>query len=213
MSRLTAVASVRGFAALLIASLLITGCTPPVAHRVPSPRGHRAPIPSGAGPSTDRPRAFPGDLPAGVPRGLAPGRQRIDRRSADAVAAAFVERLELWDTVLDRRPNDAARRAAAYATPELRSRMLAAEPDGPPGERWNALVSHHGWTTVTTRLGGLGENSPTSATTATRAVTPVLVDHGTDGWTSDPEAPGTYIVVLDRAGRDRPWAVTSYTIQ
>lgn len=213
MSRLRAEACVPGFAVLLIASLMITGCTSPVPHRVPPPREHPAPVPSRAGPSTDRPQAFPRDLPAGVPRGLTPAQRRADRRSADAVAAAFVVRLELWDSALDRRPNDAARRAAAYATPVLRSRMLAAEPDGPPGERWNALVSHHGWTTVTTRLGGLGENSPTSATTATRAVTPVLVDHGTDGWTSDPEAPGTYIVVLHRAGRDRAWAVNSYTIQ
>lgn len=204
---------------LAVVSLMITGCTQPAARPVPPALGPMTPIPSKtsiaskANRATDGPQPFPSDLPAGVPRGLTPAEQRVDRRSADAVAAAFVVRLELWDSALDRRPNDAARRAVAYATRKLRSRMLAGEPLGPPGERWAALVDHHGWTTVTTRLGGLGEDPPTTATTAMRAVTPVPVDHGTDGWTSYPEPPGTYIVVLVRAGKGRPWAVNSYTIQ
>lgn len=196
-----------------LASLIITGCTHPAAHPVPPARGSPTPVRSAADPATGRPQPFPRDLPAGAPRGLTPAQQRVDRRSADAVAAAFVVRLELWDSALDRRPNDAARRAAAYATPRFRSEMLAGEPDGLPGERWNALVSHHGWTTVTARLGGLGQDPPTTATSAMRAVTPVPVDHGTDGWTSYPGPPGTYIVVLDRAGKGRPWSVNSYAIQ
>lgn len=129
------------------------------------------------------------------------------------MAAAFVVRLELWDSELDRRPNDAARRAAAYATPALRTRMLSGEPDGSTGARWTGLVRHRGWSTVTARLGGIGESPPTTSTRAVRSVTPVPVDHGTDGWTSYPDPPGTYIVVLDRAGEGRFWAVSSYTIQ
>jgi hypothetical protein len=141
------------------------------------------------------------------------GQQQVDRNDPDAVAAAFVVRLELWDTELDRRPNDAARRAAPYATPQLRAQLLSATPEGAPGNRWDVLVRHRGWTTVTTESGGIGEDPPTSDTAAVRAVTPVPVDHGVDGWTSSPDPPGTYIVKLSRVGKGRPWSVSSYTIQ
>lgn len=209
----------RAAAAILaaIATLMITGCTPSVAtgnhaRIVPS----SPPVTSASAPVSppdQRPSPFPSDLPSGVPRGLTPAQARVDRASADAVAEAFVVRLELLDTRLDRRPNDAARRAAAYATPRLRSQLLSGEPVGAPGERWTELVQHRGWTTVASQLGGIGEDPPTTATTATRAVTPIPTDHGADGWTSHPDPPGTYIVVLTRARKGKVWAVSSYTIQ
>lgn len=202
---------VRAVPGVLVAVLMINGCTHPAPTAEPR-TSSPAPVPADD-PATERPKAFPRDLPAGRPRGLTAAQQKVDRRSADAVAAAFVVRLELWDTELDRRPNDAARRAAAYATTPFRNRLLFGEPSGSPGARWTELVSHRGWTTATTRLGGLGESQATTNTAAVRAVTPAPVDHGTDGWTSYPDAPGTYVVVLKRAEKDRSWAVGSYTIQ
>lgn len=207
----------RAFVVLVaFVALMITGCTPRAATAdgsagVASPSAAVTPLP--LDPPTERPAAFPSDLPSGVPRGLTAAQRQVDRTSADAVAEAFVVRLELLDTRLDTRPNDAARRAAAYATPKLRSQLLSGEPTGPPGERWTELVEHHGWTSVTSQLGGLGESPPTTATTATRAVTPTPTDHGVDGWISHPNPPGTYIVVLDRAWKGRTWAVSGYTIQ
>lgn len=206
---------VRRVVAVTCVAMMLAGCTRPAPAPPSGPVQVRA-MPSRTAvptPMVARHQQFPQDLPTGLPRGMSPTQRRVDRHSADAVAQAFVVRLELWDSELDRRPNDAARRAAAYVTPRLRARMLSGEPDGPPGQRWTGLVRHHGWTTVTTELGGLGENPPTTVGTAVRAVTPVPVDHGTDGWTSDPDPPGTYIVELDRVGKDRPWAVDSYTIQ
>ncbi|QGN34290.1 hypothetical protein [Microlunatus sp. Gsoil 973] len=144
---------------------------------------------------------------------MTPALRTVDRHRVDAVAAAFVVRLQLWDTRLDRRPNDAVRRAAAFATPALRSRLLAGQPLSAPGERWTRLVEHHGWTTVRAEIGGIGESPPTVDHRAVRAVTPVCMDHGSDGWTSFPEPLGTYIVVLERAGTGQVWAVSGYTIQ
>lgn len=200
-------------AVLLLVLLLITGCTQSAASARDPAVTSATPVQHDEASRAEPRQPFPRDLPDGVPRGLTPDQQKVDRHSADAVAEAFVVRLEAWDSNLDRRPNDAARRAAAYATPEFRARMLAGEPRGSPGERWTVLVSHHGWTTVTAELGGIGENPPTTTRAAVRPVTPVPVDHGADGWTSYPAVPGTYVVELQRAGKGQPWAVSSYTIQ
>lgn len=198
-----------------LAIVLITGCgqQKPAAVSPARPSVSATAAGPAGKPAVGSAHAFPRDLPAGQPRGLTAAQTRVDRRSADAVAVAFVVRLELWDTRLDRRPNDAARRAVGYATPTLRGTMLAGEPEAGPGTRWAALAEHHGWTTVRTESGGLGEKPPTTITRAVRSVTPVSIDHGTDGWTSYPESPGTYIVTLQRTGKDRSWAVSSYTIQ
>ena len=202
---------------VVFAALMIASCTPPAAApdrsrpRAPSPSAPRARASASA--SDRRPSPFPTDLPSGVPRGLTPAEATVDRSSADAVAEAFVVRLELVDTRLDRRPNDAVRRAAAYATPGLRAQLLSGEPIGPPGVRWAELVHRHGWSTVVCQLGGIGEDPPTTATRAIRAVTPIPTDHGDDGSISHPDPPGTYIVVLNRARKGEVWAVSSYTIQ
>jgi hypothetical protein len=194
-------------------ALLLTGC----GHPAPLAAGSRPalpPVPATADPRGSRSDPLPRNPPTGGdPRGLNSTQRTVDLHDADAVAVAFVVRLQLWDTRLDRRPNDAVRRAAAYATPRLRSRLLAAQPTGGAGERWGRLTEHRGWTTVSTRLGGIGESPPTTDRSAVRAVTPVCVDHGSDGWTSFPDPLGTFVVVLARAGRSRVWAVSSYTIQ
>lgn len=160
------------------------------------------------GPSDrDRQRAF-----SGPARGLTPAQRRVDRHDPDQVATAFVVRLEAWDTALDRRPNDAVRRAVDYADRSLRSRLLAAEPRAAPGQRWNVLADHRGWTSVRTRLGGLGPE-PTAEHSAVRAVTATPTDHGADGWTAFPGTGWTYIVTLGRGRQDAGWTVVGYTIQ
>lgn len=199
----------------VVAVSVFAGCAEPAAAPSHSRAGPSSPATrsASADPPDQRPIPFPTDLPSGAPRGLTPAEATVDRGSADAVAEAFVVRLELMDTRLDHRPNDAARRAAAYATPRLGSRLLSNEPIGAPGVRWTELVRHHGWSTVASQLGGIGEATPTTATSATRAVTPIPTDHGDDGWISHPDPPGTYIVVLNRTPGGKVWTVSSYTIQ
>lgn len=169
-------------------------------------------------------QSLPADPPGNaVARGLTPAQRTVDHDDAGQVASAFVVRLQAWDTRLDRRPNDAARRAVGFADPALRARLLATEPRAAPGRRWNDLVEHNGWTSVRTRLGGLGPE-PTTDNTAARAVTAIPVDHGADGWTAFPDTDWTYIVTLRRQrehrGRNGPpsakmaeWTVVGYTIQ
>lgn len=207
----------------VIILLPLTGCSDP-ATAPSSAAGRRsdtstvgppspAVTPDTAAPDTSRPEAD-ASVPGGgdEPRGLTAAQRRVDRDDPDQVATAFVVRLEAWDTALDRRPNDAVRRAVAYAGPQLRSRLLAAEPGRHRGHRWNDLLDHHGWTSVTTRLGGLGP-APTGERSAVRAVTCRPVDHGVDGWTAFPGDSGTYIVTLTRAPKRRGWTVVGYTIQ
>lgn len=210
-----------GVLVLTIIGLVISGCTLPALPGTdrqrtsppPATPSARPRVAAGTTSPTTPSTPFPDDLPGGDPRGLTPAQKRVDRDDPDAVAAAFVVRLQLWDTELDRRPNDAARRAVPYATPQLRAAMLSSAPVAAPGDRWAELAGHHGWTTVTTESGGVGEDAPTTDTTAVRAVTPDPLDHGDDGWISHPDPPGTYIVTLARVGKGRPWAVSSYTIQ
>ena len=147
-----------------------------------------------------------------IPRGLTQEQRTVDRRDPDQVATAFVVRLEAWDTALDDRPNDAVRRAVAFAGAQLRARLLAGEPAAAPGQRWNQLRRHHGWTSVRTRLGGLGP-PPTTSRTAVRAVSYTVVDHGDTGWVAFPGDDGTYIVRLRRSSVRAGWTVVGYTIQ
>ncbi|SDS71545.1 hypothetical protein [Microlunatus soli] len=174
----------------------------------PFPGGHPSRGSSGSGPAVADPRSTEPD----AARGLTASQRRVDRRDADQVATAFVVRLEAWDTALDRRPNDAVRRAVAFADPVLRSRLLAAEPRSGPGARWNQLAEHRGWTSVRTRLGGLGP-PPTTDRSAVRAVSVTPVDHGAGDWIAFPDTGSTYIVTLRRQSQDAGWTVVGYTIQ
>lgn len=151
----------------------------------------------------------------GTPRGLTAAQRKINRSDASSTAIAFAVRMEAWDTKLDTRPEHAAVRAAKYAAPTLRRELLAKMPSSsPPGVRWNRLLAHHGWVTVSTVLGGMGPPPVDTATAAVRGVTVTPVDHGAGHWTSWPDRTErmTYVIDLTRSHRGTDWSVSSYKI-
>lgn len=158
----------------------------------------RTPLPSGA---------------AGTPRGRhdSPAAVVHDRRDAGQVAAAFAARLDLWDTAIDHRPNDAAKRAARLATAGFRHKMLDGAPVAAPGAHWTTLAQHHGWTTVTAQLGGLGEPPSDSPTGAWRVVTTTATPRGPHRWRGTPMTT-TYAIQLVRTRPGNPWYVTDYRL-
>lgn len=92
------------------------------------------------------PNAVPPGAP-GAPRGGTEG--TVDGADADAVAEAIASTLLRFDTALDLSPQDAARRASKWMTPELADEQDAQVAGG--GAWWNDLAAGNGWTsTVTT---------------------------------------------------------------
>lgn len=149
----------------------------------------------------------------GTPRGQQTSLHHpVDRSNADQVAAAWGQLLELWDCRLDRRPNDASRRAVKYATQQLRGKMLSGSPVAPPGHRWNQLCAHDGWTTTKARLGGLGAPPADTPDEAWRAVQITTTDHGANGWQGETTST-LYVVHLTRDTKEQPWQVASYRIR
>lgn len=144
-------------------------------------------------------------------RGLPASVLNPKRTSASAVAATFVKIIESPDTAIDKHPGQASRRADYLAAPAL-ARALDTNQTAPTvtEKRWASLVSHHGWTSAKTQLGGLGTDAPPSGTTGAVAVTAYPVDHGTHGthkWIARQD-PVTWLITLERATPKSPWRVT-----
>lgn len=185
------------------------------------------PSPSASPPGTatampsDSPIATPSRTPLppgkkGTPRGAATSLpKKVDKTKASDVAEMFAINAELWDTYLDHRPNDSSARAAAWASPTLRKKMLTSAPLAAPGADWDNLVAQHGYTTVKIRFGGIGNPPPDTATTAYRAIQIAnQTEHSDHGWSHTGPDQGTlYIVTLHRLGPGKAWAVSNFTIQ
>lgn len=208
--------------------LLVTGCTPdPLIHGADP---GATPTPPSSAPSvvldaqegppaevTPAPTTAPlqaGDvpspsLPAGKP-GTARGQidpRGVDRTSADQVAAAFGNALVAVDTNIDNRPNDAATRAATYATPELMAAMTASAPISNPDAAWTTLQAHHGWTSVVSTPARTAR--PDAPTEVWRAVTTTAQPHGEDAWTGT-TTQLTWTVQLTRPTSTGPWQIAQY---
>lgn len=151
-------------------------------------------------------------LPAGKD-GVARGQidpATVDRANPDAVATAFAATLVAVDTKIDNRPNDAAKRAATYATADLSAAMTASAPISNPGAEWTTLQSHQGWTRVNT-------SAPTTppgvisdpATETWRTVTTVATPTGTDGWVGS-VTKLTWRAKLTRTSPSGPWQVARF---
>ena len=145
----------------------------------------------------------------GVPRGQNTPDDKVKRTKADSVATAFAERLVTLDTKLDNRPNDAARRAAAFATDTLAEQLRKGAPTGGVGNEFRILQQHKGWTLVQSTLGGLGEPPPDTATTAVRAVTTTTTGTNATGWEGKP-ATTTWLLELTRTSKKANWAVSAF---
>lgn len=131
----------------------------------------------------------------GTPRGgVVTGVRRSDPSSvADAVAATVFG----WDTRIDHSPQDAARRAVGWMTPQLAARTRAAATAG-GGAAWDALAAHHGWTSTTVRADP-EYPATTTSTGAVRRVVVTVTPHTAD----KAQLPGQswlVLVTLQRAG-------------
>jgi hypothetical protein len=203
----TTVGVVAGFAACTSATTRAAVPTPIAsspAHPPASAAPHRGATPSPSASTSGE-----------TPRGLTAAQRKVNRADASSTATAFAVRLEAWDTDLDAEPGGAAVRAATYATPKLRRRLLSNRQGlSAPGARWEQLVAHHGWVAVSTELGGLGPAPKDTATSAVRGVTTTPTDHGAGHWTSWPDRSErmTYVIYLTRTKPGADWSVSKYTI-
>lgn len=181
--------------------------TPTVQTASPTPHGTGTPTPSPTttGPTADQPRGLKPSLP----------HHQLRRDKATDTALAFVITAETWDTRIDKRPNDAGRRAADLATNDLRYQMTKGEPKAAPGAEWEKLVNHHGYTTVKTTPGGFGKPPPDTKTKAIRGVTVnKQTMHGDHHWTAKGDGSGSgYVFTLHRDHKGAPWSVSDYNIE
>jgi hypothetical protein len=118
--------------------------------------------------------------PAGPPASGSAAPSSIDRAALE-VTRAWLS----YDTRVDHRPNDTARRLALpRLSPALRAEVTgfdtaaAAAPDA----QWQDWTRRHAWATVTVALGG-DDHPPDTADTAWRQVAATLTLHGDQQWT------------------------------
>lgn len=214
------------FAGAGLLLVLVAGCS----DRAPVPGPSSSPIPTAenvleahtAAPSWTpapvvSPPAAPGrevpspSLPAGQ-TGTARGQidpATVDRLNPNAVATAFAATLSAIDTQIDNRPNDAATRAATYATDDLRVAMTASAPISNPGAAWTTLHSHQGWTRVATGKPVAPAAHVDTSTDVWRTVTTVATPTSSDGWTGSP-VELTWTLQLTRTSPSDPWRVARY---
>jgi len=192
-------------AAAAAAVAVAAGCAGCTGAAAPSPAAATsaaisAPAASAAGSRVAPPVAAPANaVPAGTrgtPRGgIVTSVRRGDPTSvADAVAATAFR----WDTRIDRSPQDAARRAVGWMTPQEAARTTAAATSG-GGAAWAALAAHHGWTSTTVR-GDTELPAPTTNTGAARRVVVTVTAHTGDR-TRLPGQSWLVLVTLQQAGR------------
>ena len=118
--------------------------------------------------------------PAGPPPSGSAAPSSIDRAALE-VTRAWLS----YDTRVDHRPNDTARRLALpRLSPALRAEVTgfdtaaAAAPDA----QWQDWTRRHAWATVTVALGG-DDHPPDAADTAWRQVAATITLHGDQQWT------------------------------
>lgn len=175
----------------------------------PGPPGRFTPVAT-ARTSTARTVPSP-SLPAGK-KGVARGQidpATVDRANPDSVATAFAVTLVAVDTKLDNRPNDAATRAATYATADLSAAMTASAPISAPGAEWTTIQSHQGWTRVTTSSPATLVAHADTPTEVWRAVTTVATPTGADGWVGS-ATKLTWTAQLTRTSPSGPWQVARF---
>jgi hypothetical protein len=118
--------------------------------------------------------------PAGSPASGSAALSPIDRAALE-VTRAWLS----YDTRVDHRPNDTARRLALpRLSPALRAEVTgfdtaaAAAPDA----QWQDWTRRHAWATVSVALGG-DDHPPDTADTAWRQVAATITLHGDQQWT------------------------------
>lgn len=206
--------------------VLATGCTTRTPSQGPSPTPTPSPAvvldaqPGSPDPYTPLAVPSPAAAPKQVPSPSLPAGQdgmargqidpaTVDRANPAAVATAFAATLVAVDTKIDNRPNDAAKRAATYATADLSTAMTASAPISAPGAEWTTLQSHQGWTRVTTSSPAAPPAHADTPTEAWRAVTTVVTPTGADGWVGS-ATKLTWTAKLTRTSPSGPWKVAQF---
>lgn len=142
--------------------------------------------------------------------GAAPSARSTIRTAGgpDEVALAATRAWFSWDTRVDRRPNDTARRLALeWLTPTLRRQVVDFRSEASPGADWEDWARRHAHAGVTTRLGG-DDRPPDGADTTYRQVIAVITLQGDKGWRAVQERTVFLRLVLD-SGRWRVAEVTA----
>jgi len=126
--------------------------------------------------------------PAGPPAsgsGSGSGSGSVTLSPIDRAALEVTRAWLSYDTRVDHRPNDTARRLALpRLSPQLRAEVTgfdtaaAAAPDA----QWQDWTRRHAWATVTVALGG-DDHPPDTADTAWRQVAATITLHGDQQWT------------------------------
>lgn len=130
----------------------------------------------------------------------------VDDSDPDAVAAAYLETANTFDSATDEDPTNAQRRAARWMSPAAREGIdesLTIRPSG----TWNEMASHDGYTSATVTPVQL-DPPKDSDDTVYRDFTVSVEWHGRDSWDgpTEPEAQIVYLT-LQKSTSDK-WQVS-----
>jgi hypothetical protein len=147
---------------------------------------------------------------AGTPAGTAATRpgDSVFPGTPDAAALAVTAAWFRYDTRVDHRPNDTARRLAmAWLAPAMRRQVLTFTSTTDPGAEWISWTARHAWASVGARPGG--DDHPADLPDAAwRQVLAKITLHGDDGWTAEVRR----TVFLHLARMDGQWLVTGLQV-
>lgn len=164
---------------LLPMALLLAGCagdsdpaSPPTANVFAS----SAPTSTPSASSSEAPDAVP-LAGTGAPRGV--DALGVDERNPTSVAHKAVVTAWTWDSAIDHAPQDAARRAARWMTPDEAARAVQARTNA-ASDRWLQVATEQGWTSVVATLIPEDE-APDSVDAAGRLFRLVVTPHDRSG--------------------------------
>jgi hypothetical protein len=158
----------RAVPALILAAGVLAGCS--------SASGSAAPAPPTAAPAERTPGT------SASTSATTPG--AADTSTPDGVALVATRAWLSFDTRVDQRPNDTARRLALpWLAPGLRQEVESFTGAAAPGAEWADWTARHAWATVGVEPGG-DDHPPDGPQTAWRQVLAVVTLHGDGGWTA-----------------------------
>ena len=188
-ARVCTVCRVTIAAACLVAACLVAACAANPPGGTPS-----AGAAAGTGTPASAAAAPPGE-------GVIPG-------TPDAAALAVTEAWFRYDTRVDHRPNDTARRLAlTWLAPAMRRQVLTFTSTADPGAEWAGWTAQHAWAGVDARPGG-DDRPADQDDAACRQVIAVITLHGDGGWTAEVRR----TVFLRLARMDHQWLVTGLQV-
>lgn len=143
----------------------------------------------------------------GTPRGpKLPTSQTVNGHNASAVAHAYAVVANTSDPRIDKSPNDGARRAAVWLTPDLAAAIRKPLP-GDGGSSWAQLVATHGYTTATAIE--MTNEEPGSPDRVTRYELVTITTHDRRGKATGQPQRFTLTITLTRQDNRSPWRIAN----